>query len=140
MNVASGVARWIGTQDLGSYSPDGVGGDLFVDTFPDQPDRAAMVTVNGGPDRPGWWGHGWTVATVQVLVRGDVDPRVSQRRASAILEAFRAAAYITLTDSDGSRCRLVGTTPRQSHPVRVGPDDNRRHLHSLNVDLMIEPD
>lgn len=139
MIVSTAVALWLADAGLGVYVASGAGGDVFVDTLPATPDAAIAVMSTGGTAVDGGQTSGWHTPSVQLLARGTKDPRVSAGRLVAVLEALPGLAHTTWTDATGS-LRIAGARAIQGEPVRVGPDDNGRHRHSLNLSLDVERD
>lgn len=137
MMAATAVALWLADQGLAAYSPDGAGGDVFIDTMPTTPDAAVMVNSTGGVAVDGGQAWGWSTPTVQLLARGGPDPRVSASRLADVVAVLGSLAHTTWTDDSGT-LRVAGARAIQGEPVRVGPDDNGRHRHSINLSLDVE--
>lgn len=137
MMVATAVARWLHDQGLGVYAPDGTSGDVFVDTLPSGPDEALAVMTTGGAAVAGGQQWRWATPSVQLLARGTTDPRLSHGRLQKVVDALPTLAHTTWTQ-DTDTLRIVGARAVQGEPVRVGPDDNGRHRHSLNLSLDVE--
>ncbi|GHB98609.1 MULTISPECIES: minor capsid protein [Streptomyces rochei group] len=124
-DLTDGIARYLASLDLLTYDPTGVTGDTFVGTMPAKPDRAVSLTLYGpattdAPDDA-------DVARMQIRVRGNDDPRTSERRCRAIRDALHGLAGVELP---GGTWLVLATAPI---PSPLGADANGRHEHVTNA-------
>jgi hypothetical protein len=120
-DLTDGIARYLDSINLLTYDPTGTSGDTFVGTMPAKPDRAVSLTLYGSAttDAP----DDADVARVQIRVRGDADPRTSERRCRAIRDALHGLAGVELPDGTWL---VLATAPI---PSPMGVDANGRHEH-----------
>lgn len=128
-DVTDGIARYLDTLGLLDYDPTGAAGDTFVGTMPARPDRAVSLTLYG-PDTPQARDDADT-ARLQIRVRGDADPRTSERRCLALRDALHGLTGVELPDGTWL---VLATAPR---PSPMGVDGNGRHEHVTNAALDI---
>jgi hypothetical protein len=128
LDPLDGIARLLAARGLATYDPDGVTGDLFVETMPPAPDAAVGLWLYDGeaPDPL----NAYDRPRLQVRVRGGPDPRASRRRCWAIYSALHGLAGTALPDGTW----LVLCVARAT-PAPMGPDSNGRHEHVVNFDL-----
>jgi hypothetical protein len=127
--IGTALAEWLDANGFVDYRPSGAGGDCFIDTTPQTPDAAVVIFHTGGT--AALFGEPYDGPTVQILVRGGPDPRVSHARAQELYDALHGLAYVDLADGT----RLIAATAVQSAPVALGTDDNSRHRHVINLHL-----
>jgi len=121
------VARYLSQQGIGTFDPEGLGGDIFLGVLPNQPDEAIALYPTGGQGANSKLGY--DLPTFQILVRGDQDIRTGYAIAQMIyntLHGFRSKTFVP-----GGQW-IVSCLGLQSAPVHLGPDANRRHEFSLN--------
>ncbi|MCZ9348545.1 minor capsid protein [Streptomyces mutabilis] len=124
-DLTDGIARYLDSLDLLTYDPTGVTGDTFVGTMPARPDRAVSLTLYGAATTDAR--DDADVARMQIRVRGDADPRTSERRCLAIRDALHGLAGVELPDGTWL---VLATAPR---PSPMGADTNGRHEHVTNA-------
>ncbi|MBZ6258128.1 minor capsid protein [Streptomyces olivaceus] len=124
-DLTDGIARYLDGLDLLTYDPTGVTGDTFVGTMPAKPDRAVSLTLYGPSTTEAR--DDADTARLQVRVRGDNDPRTSERRCLALRDALHGLAGVELPDGTWL---VLATAPR---PSPLGPDANGRHEHVTNA-------
>lgn len=129
--IGTALAEWLDAEGLVTYEPAGVGGDIFVDTTPSTPDEAVVIFHTGGG--PGDFAHPYDGVTVQLMVRGSADPRVSHARAQGLYDAIHGLGHTLLPDGT----RLLSAIALQAAPISLGTDENGRHRHVINVDIEI---
>lgn len=129
--IGTSIAEYLDALGLVDYRANGVGGDCFIDTTPQSPDVAVVIfgTGSSGSD----FHHGYDAPTVQIMVRGGADPRVSHSRAVEIYEALHGLGHTVLPDGT----KVLSCTAVQSAPIGLGHDDNGRHRHAINYQLDI---
>ena len=124
--MLEGIARYLDDKGIVTFDPNGISGDIFMETMPPQP-RDAVALMSTGGDEP-LVRHPFDTRKFQVLVRGGADPRPPLARAEAIYDALQGLAGVTLPD--GTYVVAIGAV--QAGPIRLGPDENGRHMFSLN--------
>ena len=125
------LAHYLHDQAVGTFDETGVTGDIFVECLPETPDQAIAVYATGGPGGDGKLPY--DNPTIQVIVRGNQDPRAPGALAQTIydlLHGFRNSTFMT------SGAWIVGCRGIQSAPVHIGRDENGRHEYSLNFQLI----
>jgi len=125
--MLEGIALYLHAEGIVKFDPSGVSGDMFVEHLPDQPRDAVALMSTGGPEEPSVL-HPFDTRTFQVLVRGGADPRPPKARAWAIYGALQGLSNTELPDGTW----VVGIGAIQAGPIRLGPDENNRHMFSLN--------
>ena len=128
-DLLDGLARHLQNNGLGTYQPNGVGGDIFIESLPSTPDVCTVLTLYGGPEPDARLPY--DEPRLQVRCRGTQDPRISRARAQAVYELLQGARRLTLPD--GTYVVLVRAL--QSRPASMGQDEQRRHEHSINFQL-----
>ncbi|MGY4990903.1 minor capsid protein [Streptomyces nigrescens] len=127
-DLLDGIAHLLAEQQLATYDPKGVTGDLFIESMPPAPDCAVGLWLYGGeaPDAR----NAYDRPRLQVRVRGGPDPRTSRARCWAIYSALHGLAGAGL--ADGTWLVLAAA---RSTPAPMGPDSTGRHEHVVNFDL-----
>jgi len=131
-SLAVQLAHYLHDQHIGILDETGVTGDIFIATMPDKPDESIAIYPSGGSGADGSRQSRLGQPTIQILVRGDRDPRTSEDRAQLIydlLEGFHAASFVA------GGYHIVDCRGMQSSPVHIGIDENLRHRYSLNFSL-----
>lgn len=135
MNVVEAFARAIGNDGFpgvaGLTYSDAAGGNVFVARAPSAPHREVSVYPSGGfagdslpYDRP----------TIQVVVRGDEDPRWALDMWQAVFDRVEGMRSVELPGG----IWLVSCLSPQTGPVHMGPDANRRYRFGLNLELEVK--
>ena len=125
--MLEGVALYLQDRGLLTFDPDGVGGDTYIDSMPDQPNAAVMLRGTGGLSEPSVR-HPFDTVSFQVMVRGTRDPRPAKARAEAIYSALQGLHRTKIPDGT----YVVGIGAIQPAPIPIGMDENNRHRYSLN--------
>lgn len=128
--IGVAVALHLDALGLVDYRPDEVGGDCFVDHMPQTPDGAVAIFHTGSGGEADF-ALPYDEPTVQVMVRGSGDPRVSHGRAADIYGALHGLGHTTLPDGS----LLISCIALQSAPIAIGQDETGRHRHTLNFAL-----
>lgn len=126
------IATYLSDQSIGIFDETGAAGDIFIAILPASPNEAIAIFPSGGSIAQGTRQSRVGSPAVQILVRGDQDPRTAEDRAQLIydlLEGFHAASFV----ADGYH--IVDCRGAQSAPVHIGQDENSRHRYSLNFQL-----
>lgn len=126
-DLLEGLALHLESEGLVTYQADAVGGDLFFDAMPSEPDECVVLTGYGGPESDSKTPY--DEPRVQVRVRGTADPRVSRQRCEAIRSELHGLGPVTLPDGT----RLILCVAMQASPQSMGRDDAGRFEHVVNV-------
>ncbi|RZD85282.1 minor capsid protein [Streptomyces albidoflavus] len=127
-DLLDGLARYLHGLGLVTYDPDGLTGDLYVETMPPAPDQAvALALYEGAPPQAR---DDADTPRLQVRVRGTADPRVSRARCTALYRALHGLAGVELPD--GTHLALAAA---RGTPAPMGTDNAGRHEHVVNLDL-----
>ena len=126
------IAQYLQSKGLGVFDPDGVSGNIYLEYCPDSPDAVIYITASGGPAPDAK--HPIDKPTVQMIIRGGLNPAEAQQKAQDIYNALHAFHHKQFV-SDGRW--IVGCWAMQGGPVHMGVDDLRRHEYSLNFQLEI---
>ncbi|WP_228974947.1 minor capsid protein [Streptomyces sp. DH12] len=130
-DLLDGLARHLEARGLLSYDETGVTGDTFIESMPDQPDTAIVLTIYGGPEADSLLGY--DEPSVQVRVRGGPDPRTSRQRCEAIRSELHGLGPVTLPDGT----LLLSCIAIQAAAASMGVDDAGRHEHVCNYRLEV---
>ncbi|MEY9837446.1 minor capsid protein [Streptacidiphilus sp. EB103A] len=129
-DLLDGLAQHLMAAGLVEYEPTGVTGDCFIETMPAAPDSAVVLSLYGGQQPDSRLGYDYT--NLQVRVRGDIDPRTSRTRATALYNELQGLGPLTLPDGTLLlSCNAIQT------PTLMGQDDQRRFEHVTNYALEI---
>lgn len=126
------IAQYLHYQGIVTFDPDGVTGDCFISTLPSSPDECVAVYPSGGSQADGKLGY--DTPSVQLIVRGTMDPRPALNRAQQIYDTLHGFSHGTFLQNGIWVLNCVGT---QSGPAHIGRDQNGRNEYSLNFDLEI---
>lgn len=125
-DLLDGLARYLDGLGLMEYDPDGVTGNVFIETMPSRPDRAVSLTIYGGPESDALLG--WDEVSVQVRTRAGTDPRTSRQWCTDIRGALHG-----LTDTLLPGGLFVSSCiAMQAAPIYIAADSNGRHEHTCN--------
>lgn len=138
--IHDGLAKLIGAGSgrgsvAGLTYSETAGGNVFMGALPGgTPNRAVAVIPVGGFDADSKLPY--SMPSVQIIVRGDEDPRWALDTWQAIYSALQGLRNITLPDGTW----LVSCLAQQSGPIHIGRDDNRRFQYGMNlVTEVLEP-
>lgn len=134
--VVHGIALYLAVQGIVTYTPDGSGGDCFVDYLPGDPDEA--VAIFSTPGRPPDVKFAYDLPSFQLVVRGaeNGDPRVPYERAQRAYDALHGFGDRKLPD--GTYVVLIRAVG--SLPETMGRDGNGRHRYGLKFDAEVAND
>jgi hypothetical protein len=107
------------------------GGNIFIETWPEQPDVAVVLKSFGGnpPDSGLPYDH----PIIQILIRGDEDPKTAIDLWYAIYSRIHGAVQQTLPDGTD----LIACLVQQGGPISIGTDLNGRHRFSMNIQMEV---
>lgn len=130
--LADGLAKAIGNESGFTGVPglnyeEGAGGNVFVGGLPSAPNRIVAVIPSGGYEADS--GLPYDEPTVQIIVRGDEDPRWALDMWDAVYDVVQGMGSITLPNG----LYLVSLFAQQSGPVHMGKDDSGRVQYSMNL-------
>ncbi|PBC80111.1 hypothetical protein BX265_4947 [Streptomyces sp. TLI_235] len=130
-DLLDGIARYLHGLGLVVFDPEGLVGDLFVDTMPEAPDEAVAIATYplGLPDPL----NADDELGLQVRARGPAeDPRPSRRRCQDIYSALQGLTDTALPDGTW----LVLAAAQQT-PSPLGKDERGRPEHVVNFRLHV---
>lgn len=126
-DLLDGLARYLASQGLLTYNPDGAGGDTFIDLMPPSPDEVVVLGSYGlGEPDPL---NADDESGLQVRCRGPLsgDPRPSRARAMAVYSALHGLTDTALPDGTWLELSVAQQTPSP-----MGQDALGRHEHVVN--------
>ncbi|SDM46323.1 hypothetical protein SAMN04487981_101603 [Streptomyces sp. cf386] len=126
-DLLDGLARHLQDKQLVSYRTASAGGDCFLESMPQTPDEAVVLSTYDDGREPDSL-LGYDEPRVQVRVRGTKDPRVSRERCKAIYAELHGLGPVTLPDGT----ELILSVALQNGPATIGTDENGRHEHVVN--------
>jgi len=126
------IAKYLHNQGIGTFDETGVEGDIFIGLLPQAPTSCIAINPTGGymvttsqhVDEP----------TIQILVRGSLNPLDSYNRAQQILDTLNGFHNDRFTP-DGQF--IVNCVAIQSAPFGFR-DNNGNYIHTINflIDTM----
>ena len=130
--LADGLAKAIGNEDgfagvVGLNYQETADGNVFVGMLPSAPHRVVAVIPSGGYEADS--GLPYDSPTVQIIVRGDEDPRWALDMWDAVYDVVQGLAGVTLPGG----VYVVSIFAQQSGPVHMGKDDSGRVQYSMNL-------
>lgn len=126
------LAQYLETRGVGNYEAASAAAvSLFVEWLPSAPNEAVALYTSGGVESD--HRDGYDEPNVQALVRGTKDARTALAKAQAVYSALHGLRNVILA----AGTELVGISALQSGPIRLGPDENGRHLYTLNFRCLI---
>lgn len=126
-------ARLLHDLGVGVYTPDAVGGTIFVPKLPDAPDLAIAVARYGGSEAD--TKNGWDEPRLQFRVRGPHNDYIAgEALAQRVYDELHGLANRQLPA--GTWLNLA--VGMQSGPMDIGPDTNHRPEWTVNVRADIE--
>lgn len=133
MTLTEQIATLLSNLGLGSYTPAGTTGDIYLTQAADTPDNAIAVARYGGIESDSLLGY--DQPTVQIRVRGDnIDPSVSEQRAQAIYDALHGMSTRYLVPGGTYLVLCIGTS---GGPIYIGTDLKNRFEWSTNFRMEI---
>ena len=133
MSIVTEIMRYLADKGIVSYSETGGTNNIFMGRLPAEPSFAIAVNPSGGYNAS--IKHDYDLPTIQILVRGTVDPRTGYEKAMAIYDAlhgFGSGAFVA------GGYWVVKCEGIQSEPIYIGQDENGRHMYTLNFALEIK--
>ena len=132
MTLVDGLAKAIGNESgftgvAGLNYEDGAGGNVFVGFLPAMPHRVVSVFPTGGYDADSKLPY--DNPTVQLIVRGDEDPRWALEMWDLVYARLQGMRNVTLPNG----LYVISFLAQQSGPVHIGKDDNGRFQYGLNL-------
>lgn len=133
MSVITDVMKYLAEKGIVSYSETGGANNIFMGKLPAEPSFAIAVNPSGGYNAS--IKHDYDLPTIQILVRGTVDPRTGYEKAMAIYDAlhgFGSGAFVA------GGYWVVKCEGIQSEPIYIGQDENGRHMYALNFVIEVK--
>ena len=133
MSIITEVMQYLANKGIVSYSETGGANNVFMGRLPAEPSFAVAVNPSGG------YGasikHDYDSPTLQILVRGTVDPRTGYEKALQIYDALHGFGGDRFIVGGHWVVKCEGI---QSEPVYIGQDENGRHMYTLNFVLEVK--
>ena len=133
MSIVTEIMRYLADKGIVSYSETGGTNNIFMGRLPAEPSFAIAVNPSGGYNAS--IKHDYDLPTIQILVRGTVDPRTGYEKAMAIYDAlhgFGSGAFVA------GGYWVVKCEGIQSEPIYIGQDENGRHMYTLNFAIEVK--
>lgn len=116
------------------YDDEGLNGNIFIDRFPESPDKIIVIESTGGP--AGNFIYSYDMPTIRILTRGNgPNPFDAKELALKIHDKLQSIKAQTIGDTEETY--IINCEAIQSDPVLIGEDDNRRIRYSQNFMLNI---
>lgn len=125
------IAKYLNSLGIVTFDETGQGGDTFLSVMPSSPDEAVAIFNTGGTGTDRW--NDYNQPTIQFIVRGTQDPRVSYQKSQGIHKALNGLCDVQLGAFYIVNCYSV-----QGSPIDIGQDDNYRHEQSINFQLEVK--
>lgn len=131
MDLSKQLALFLDANGFGSFNESGIGGNIFINTMPAQPDAALAIYTTGGPgsDPQNKYGR----ANIQVLIRTvPNDPRAGEAAATNMINALNGFNSDYLTAGGNY---IIDVSAVQSYASNIGQDQNARFEYSQNFTI-----
>lgn len=128
MLLTKQIAIFLSNFGIGRFEEGGTGGNIFINSLPDQPNEAIGIFGTGGPmidPRNEYAGR-----AIQVLIRTvPNDPRPGERLAQAVIDRLKGfnSGYLAAGGN-----WIVDIAAQQDGPNNIGQDENGRYEFSQN--------
>jgi len=133
MSIITEVMQYLANKGIVSYSETGGANNVFMGRLPAEPSFAVAINPSGGYNAS--IKHAYDSPTLQILVRGTLDPRVGYEKALEIYDALHGFGGDRFIAGGHWVVKCEGI---QSEPVYIGQDENGRHMYTLNFALEIK--
>jgi len=133
MSVITEVMLYLARKGIVQYSATGGDNNVFMGRLPAEPSAAIAINPSGGYNAS--IKHDYDSPTIQILIRGTIDPRVGYEKALEIYDALHGFGGDRFIAGGHWVVKCEGI---QSEPVYLGQDDNGRHMYTLNFALEIK--
>ena len=133
MSIITEVMQYLANKGIVSYSETGGANNVFMGRLPAEPSSAIAINPSGGYNAS--IKHDYDSPTIQILIRGTIDPRVGYEKALQIYDALHGFGGDRFIVGGHWVVKCEGI---QSEPVYLGQDDNGRHMYTLNFALEIK--
>ena len=133
MSIITEVMQYLANKGIVSYSETGGANNVFMGRLPAEPSFAVAINPSGGYNAS--IKHAYDSPTLQILVRGTVDPRTGYEKALQIYDALHGFGGDRFIAGGNWVVKCEGI---QSEPVYLGQDENGRHMYTLNFALEIK--
>jgi len=133
MSIITEVMQYLANKGIVSYSETGGANNVFMGRLPAEPSSAIAINPSGGYNAS--IKHDYDSPTLQILVRGTVDPRTGYEKALQIYDALHGFGGDRFVAGGHWVVKCEGI---QSEPVYLGQDENGRHMYTLNFALEIK--
>jgi len=133
MSIITEVMLYLANKGIVQYSATGGDNNVFMGRLPAEPSSAIAINPSGGYNAS--IKHDYDSPTIQILIRGTIDPRVGYEKALQIYDALHGFGSDRFIEGGHWVVKCEGI---QSEPVYIGQDENGRHMYTLNFALEIK--
>jgi hypothetical protein len=131
MELSEQLARFLHDQGFGTFDPEGVAGNIFINTSPADPNESMAIYTTGGPgsDPANEYGR----SNIQLLIRTiPHDPRGGETKATGIINTLNGfnSGYLIAGGN-----WIIDVSAIQSAPNSIGQDQNNRFEYSQNFTI-----
>jgi hypothetical protein len=125
------IAQYLASQGLGTFEPLAIGGTIYIESQPPDPDE--VVTIRGTGGNKYMAALPYNKPTIQILVRGTRQSPVSAEQTAVGICRALISLHNERIISGGTW--VVGCQAMQSSPTHIGVDKNSRHEYSQNFEF-----
>lgn len=125
MEIAEQLATYLSNNNIGSYTPDDVTGNIFIDNLPETTDCIAIFNTSGTSSDL----LDYSVAGIQIYYRGNTNPIESYKQANKIFHMLHRK-HGKLVES-----HIVDCYSPTSSAMHIGKDSNENHEYSMNFQI-----
>lgn len=125
MEIAEQLATYLSNNNIGSYTPDDVTGNIFIDNLPENNDCIAIFNTGGTSSDL----LAYSNAGIQIFYRGTNNPIESYKKAKEIFDMIHRKSG-KLVES-----HIVDCYSPTSFPAHIGKDNNDNHEYSMNFQI-----
>jgi len=133
MSIITEVMLYLANKGIVQYSATGGDNNVIMGRLPAEPSSAIAINPSGGYNAS--IKHDYDSPTIQILIRGTIDPRVGYEKALEIYDALHGFGGDRFIVGGHWVVKCEGI---QSEPVYIGQDENGRHMYTLNFALEIK--
>lgn len=124
-SIAYQIATYLSDTSVGSFTPDDVTGNIYIDMMSETPNTIAIFNQGGlAQDLTSHKELG-----IQIYYKGDSNPIQSYDKATEIFDCLQHLKGVIASDGN----YIVNCySPNSSGPTRIGRDENGNFEYSLN--------
>ena len=133
MSIITEVMQYLANKGIVQYSATGGDNNVFMGRLPAEPSSAIAINPSGGYNAS--IKHDYDSPTIQILIRGTIDPRVGYEKALEIYDALHGFGGDRFIVGGYWVVKCEGI---QSEPIYIGQDENGRHMYTLNFAIEVK--